>query len=51
MVGWREELREPIIAALNTAGFENPSVQTDGGWAKIFKITNTYTEELGGNTL
>ncbi len=51
MTGWREELREPIIAALNTAGFENPSVQTDGSWAKIFKITNTSTEELGGNTL
>ncbi len=44
MTGWTEELREPILKALNEAGFTDSSVQTDGVWAKIFK-TATSTEE------
>lgn len=51
MMGWCDELREPVLAALAAAGFEKASVQTDGEWAKIFKTTESPEEQPGGNTL
>ncbi len=42
IMGWNEEIREPLMEKLTAEGLDTASIQTDGGWAKIFKST---TEE------